>query len=126
MLKRCFMLFIAMVLLETPLTCSAQDYQGKQADCAFTDMASGDFITSGYTEDGIYYEVYEEGISTYSAGYITISRTVVYDGVVRPSSTLEWEELIGDTMYSGTLSLASFSIKDGKTEAVYTGKLYRE
>ena len=51
---------------------------------------------------------------------------IIYNGVVRPSSTMEWEELIGNAMYSGTLSLSSFSVKDGKTVAVYTGKLYRE
>ena len=51
---------------------------------------------------------------------------IVYNGVVRPSSTMEWEELIGNAMYSGTLSLSSFSVKDEKTVAVYTGKLYRK
>ena len=126
MLKRNFLLLVTIVLMATPLTCLAQDYQGRQLDCAFVEMAAGDIIASGYTEDGIYYEVYGEGISTYSTGYITVTRTVVFNGVVRPSSTMEWEELIGNTMYSGTLSLSSFSVKDGKTVAVYTGKLYRE
>ena len=126
MLKKCFLLLVTIALMATPLTCLAQDYQGQQVDCVFAEVATGDFIASGYTEDGIYYEVYGESISTYFTGYITVSRTVVYDGVVRPSSTMEWEELIGNAMYSGTLSLSSFSVKDGKTVAVYTGKLYRE
>lgn len=82
------------------------------------------YVGYGYTETGIYYEVYGENILYCALEAVTVTRTVVYEGVVQPDSTLYWEEEIDGEWYAGTLSRIKFSIYDNKTTAVYEGTLF--
>ena len=82
-------------------------------------------ISSGYTEDGTYYEVYgEQPVQRGAASYV--SRRVVYSGNVTPPKEIEWKETIYETLYAGTLQLrrSVYDKKANETTAIYEGYLY--
>ena len=107
-----------------PLWDSASDVKGysqaeSQGEVQYLQM-------SGYTEEGIFYEVGEEKILRASGNSITVERKVRYEGKVIPNRTLQWTEKIGNYTYSGTLSLAKFAYLNGVTTATYQGTLYKQ
>ena len=71
-------------------------------------------IASGYTEDGIYYEI---------RGEISLSREVTYEGKVSPPRQTFWRESISGTAYTGTLTLVYSRYINNKTIAIYEGTL---
>lgn len=79
------------------------------------------FIKSGYTENGIYYEVHGEALSQYRSISQPVTREVTYEGKVNPPSQLYWEETIHGITYTGTLQLASSIYIKGQTVASYIG-----
>ncbi len=81
-------------------------------------------ITSGYTEEGVYYEVHGE-IPAQRSNSVEVTRIVAYSGDITPSSTLAWTENIQGHPFSGTLSLVSFryDIRSHTTLATYQGTL---
>ena len=84
-------------------------------------------LSSGYTEDGTYYEVYgEQSVQRGAVNYVT--RQVVYSGDVIPPMKIEWKETISGKLCSGTLQLrrSTYDKKENKTLAVYEGYLYLE
>lgn len=115
-MKRFLMVISVMIMLfSTSLTVSANDRE---------------VIMSGYTDSGIYYEVY--GITDNSVyglrNTIAVERVVVFYGRVTPEATMNWSEKIGNRTYSGTLKLYSYnySVADQITTAYYRGNLSSE
>jgi hypothetical protein len=92
-------------------------------------FAESGMITSGYTEDGIYYEVYGEqpSIQPLATGGTYVVREVIFDGKVTPERELFWQEAIGYVPTEGTLYLTSYlyNRKENKTYATYEGYLHR-
>lgn len=122
------LIFLLMVVLWAlcPVVGSAEGTQGNQVMENVAEKAIGEFLGNGYTEDGIYYEVYGETVILRSSEYVTVNRKVIYEGMVQPRSTLYWEEQINGEYYAGTLSLLNYYIDSNETIAVYTGKLYKK
>ncbi len=93
---------------------------------------SGKPIYTGYTEDGIYYEVYEEAAydnhAVIFSDEIRITRTVEYNGNIVPPRSFAYSETIKGTPYSGTLSIKSYKYNrnTGKTIAKYSGVIKKE
>lgn len=124
---RKYVMYIGMMLLVAlyPMECFATE---PQKDAVYTDTVEevrGQLLYSGYTEDGISYEVYGLPVLTRAVDTVTVERTVVYTGMVNPSRTLNWEEKIDGVFYVGTLSLTQTKYLSGKTTAIYTGTLHR-
>lgn len=96
-----------------------------------TNMNSEVLLEQGYTDDGIYFEVFgiqdENNGSTANSTRIVdskvITRKVVYYSLVTPSNSISWQENIGGSTYSGTLYLSSYvKYPSGNyTNAWYTG-----
>jgi len=84
------------------------------------------YIDSGYTGEGIYYEVYGAGAVPHADNYVTVTRTFSYDGIITPNGEMAWKETMDGNMYAGTLQLASFYFSNQKTTAIYTGILYKQ
>ncbi len=79
-------------------------------------------IASGYTEDGIYYEIRGE-ISLSRSNSQFVSREVTYEGKVSPPRQTFWRESISGTAYTGTLTLVYSRYINNKTIAIYEGTL---
>ena len=90
------------------------------------------FLYSGYTSEGVYYEVYETvtehtivELRTAKAS-IYVERSIVYNGTsIVPSRTVAWEEVIDGVTYKGSLSLSSLvrDFANNKTTCYYEGYL---
>lgn len=87
-------------------------------------------IYTGVTEEGVYYEVFEDsnGFADLldSADFRRVTIRVEYAGKVIPPRTMKHSETYRGVLYSGTLSLSDIKEFNGKTEATYKGKLYKE
>lgn len=79
------------------------------------------FIQSGYTEDGIYYEVHGEPPAQYRSISQEVTRQVTYEGKVNPPQQLYWEEQIYGITYTGTLQLVGLIYRNNQTIASYKG-----
>lgn len=112
-LLRTILLIISIIII-IPLTVYAQD--------------DGSLLMSGYTTDGIFYEVFGEELTLNARGNISVDRQIVYNGKVTPPATLVWVEEISGVTYSGTLKLKfyTYSVEENKTTACYTGVLANE
>lgn len=88
-------------------------------------------VGDGYTIEGVYYEVFavdeieSNEIILRSIG-ISVTREVIYSGIVAPSKKLTWSEKIDGANYSGTLTLSGYLYTTTDTVATYKGTLYRE
>jgi len=89
--------------------------------------AMGAMITSGYTEEGVYYEVYGD-ICTPRSNSMDVTREVVFNGDVTPAYQISWEERMGGYSFKGTLYLTEYKYnkKSNQTTAYYEGTLYRQ
>ena len=116
------LMFLYFVLC--PLECFAEEYPERETE-SLLEGIEGQYINSGYTESGIYYEVYGVTIDIQISEYVTVSRTIVYEGDIEPSSTIFWGEWINGEWYTGTLSLLRYNTVLNQTSAVYIGKLYK-
>ena len=126
MIKRSFTLVVTLLILiiYQPVNLAAQSALPEERLCH--DMEAGEFISSGYTEEGIYYEVYGTQSVTRALESMFVTRTVVYDGIVQPDSTIYWKEYMNGEAYAGTLKLAEFDYSSGQTTAVYEGTLNKK
>lgn len=86
-------------------------------------------ISSGYNENGVYYEVYgdiniNQSIDTYS-NTLSVERGVVYNGKIIPTRTILWSEVLNSKVYSGELVLARYiyDVSANKTYAYYKGDI---
>lgn len=94
-------------------------------------VAADSSVTTGYTNDDIYYEAItlESSLSTEpltDTDTLALSKEVTFSGIITPDDTLACREIIDDTVYVGTLHLYSYYYLDGKTIAIYKGTLYAE
>lgn len=89
------------------------------------------WVGEGYTSEGIYYEVYAvedlEGndIALYRAS-VSVTREVIYSGIVKPQTEISWREKINGSYYSGVLTISKYFSTTSQTVATYTGVLYKE
>lgn len=84
------------------------------------------YIDSGYTGEGIYYEVYGTEAVPYADNHLTVTRIFTYDGIITPNNEIAWKEIMDGNTYAGTLQLVSFYYNNQKTTATYTGILYKQ
>lgn len=93
------------------------------------------FLESGYTPDGVYYESYQILIpdgecslqtGARAAASVDAVRRVSYAGIVTPPKTLYATEVYNGITYGGYLPLLKVTYEKGKTVAVYQGKLYKK
>lgn len=113
--------------LSIPITCMAKTSTSPIETISPVSTDGLTLLGSGYTEDGVYYEVYGEEVTTNPSARVAIEveRTVVYDGKIFPPQTISWVEEIGVLECSGTLTLSSFyyNATTNKTTAIYVGTL---
>ena len=81
-------------------------------------------VGEGYTSEGIYYEVYVA--EDLAENDISVTREVIYSGVVKPQTEISWREKINGSYYSGVLTISKYSYTISQTVATYTGVLYKE
>ena len=81
-------------------------------------------ITTGYTSEGIYYEVHGDTSLPQRSDSIFVTRQVTYDGDITPEQQISWTESIGGVTYTGTLNLHHSYYRNHKTTAGYRGTLY--
>lgn len=65
-------------------------------------------VGEGYTSEGIYYEVYvaedlAENDIVLCGASVSVTREVIYSGVVKPQTEISWREKINGSYYSGVL-----------------------
>lgn len=82
------------------------------------------FSRSGYTIDGVFYEV-KGDLVEYAESYVNVNRTVMFYDEVEPDDNIYWEEYINDELYAGILNLIEYEFYEGITTAMYSGKLYK-
>lgn len=127
MKKKILILAAIVMLVYCPVECFAKEQQVSILSENMMDKVTKEFfLLNGYTEEGIYYEVYGETELSRSSEAVSVERTVIYESIVIPSSTIAWEEQINGEMYAGNLSLVKYSFSSGKTIAKYTGTLYKK
>lgn len=80
-------------------------------------------ITSGYTENGIYYEVYGQTFLQPRSDSIFVTRQVTYEGRINPEKQIFWKESVNGVTYTGNLKLAQVMHDVNKTIAFYRGTL---
>ncbi len=88
-------------------------------------------VGGGYTSEGIYYEVYvaedlAENDIVLCGASVSVTREVIYSGVVKPQKEISWREKINGSYYSGVLTISKYSYTTSQTVATYTGVLYKE
>ena len=81
--------------------------------------------------EGIYYEVYvaedlAENDIVLCGASVSVTREVIYSGVVKPQKEISWREKINGSYYSGVLTISKYSYTTSQTVATYTGVLYKE
>lgn len=118
---------VVMFIFALPLDCMAKTFDTPAPITKSTATNDQVLLGSGYTEDGVYYEVYGERITTNPNARLNIEveRTVVYDGKVMPLQTISWVEDIGGYEFRGTLTLSSFyyDAATDKTTGIYVGTI---
>ena len=57
---------------------------------------------------------------------VSVTREVIYSGVVKPQKEISWREKINGSYYSGVLTISKYSYTTSQTVATYTGVLYKE
>lgn len=85
------------------------------------------FVESGYTADGIYFEVYDiitEMQSDTSSKYIT--QEIVYNTILTPNDTITCSRIYDGVTFSGTLNLYKYQWTSGETHAFYQGYIYAQ
>lgn len=93
-------------------------------------MAQEALVRNGYTDEGMYYELYfkviHEDVSICSEGVRHVTLKVTYDSITIPQETMYWSELVDGEEYAGYLSLKTYHFSGNKTIATYVGDLYKQ
>ena len=117
-MKKLFMYIICLCLiLNMSMTVNAQEASHK--------------VGEGYTADGVYYEVYvaedlAENDIVLCGASVSVTREVIYSGVVKPQTEISWREKINGSYYSGVLTISKYFSTTSQTIATYSGVLYKE
>lgn len=123
-MKKHFILLLTLLLVFAfPLT----SYASEGVENSYNISENMVLLGSGYTENGVYYEVYGEEyyINPYARLSVDVERTVVYVGEVMPPATMQWSEKMSNIYMSGTLYLRSYiyNASTNRTTAIYEGTL---
>lgn len=109
-MKRFIPLLFCILCLSAPLSAQASSLSSP--------------IYSGYTQDGIYFEVYTtDKLDCYVINSTITTIYITYDGYVYPSPSYTYTKTINGIRYIGMLKLQSYTQADGKTTAKYSGYL---
>lgn len=113
MMKKIFCLsaFIFTLSLALPVSAQSQTHDSMP-------------LTTGYTENGVYYEIYSEYTYIQRSGVsLLITREVVYASNTVPPREIPWQKRINSLTYTGTLHLknSAYDPKTNKTTATYQG-----
>ena len=87
-------------------------------------------VYTGYTAEGIRYEIFEDSMGfNYGIPSTSDSRrveiTIRFDGIIQPPLTYFYTRKYNNDAYSGELKLKSYTFKDQRTSAKYAGMLYK-
>ena len=74
----------------------------------------------------IFFVVAVLSISFLCGASVSVTREVIYSGVVKPQKEISWREKINGSYYSGVLTISKYSYTTSQTVATYTGVLYKE
>lgn len=69
-------------------------------------------------------DIQESYVMSINQDYITVSRTITYQGEVTPAATIGYTNIIGDSTYTGTLYLQYYIYRNNQTTAYYEGTIY--
>lgn len=93
-------------------------------------MAQEILFKNGYTDEGMYYELYfevvDEDVSICSESVRHVTLKVTYDSITIPQETMYWTETIDGELYAGYLGLKTYQFSGNKTIATYIGDLYKQ
>ena len=127
-------LFLAMITFFIAMPAEGMAAEDATVDCVKM-QEELQFLESGYTPDGVYYESYQVLIpdgecslqtGARTAASVDAERRVSYAGIVTPPKTLYATGVYNGSTYVGYLSLAGIAYKDGNTLATLKGKLYKK
>lgn len=122
-------IFLGLVLLFGLLPIKGYASDSFKSEVRYFEFIEADeaFIASGYTDNGVYFEVYGKQYDTRALDGILVTRTFIYEGQIQPESTMRIKEYINGDAYSGTLNLTAFyyNYNENITEAEYQGMLYK-
>lgn len=122
--KTVLFLVLTIIFACLPMETRAQEIQHRNMEEYM--INDNKILVSGYTEEGVFYEVHGEEVIAFYSTSVTVERTIVYYGNVSPQRTIDWTEEIDGVTYSGTLFLKKIYSTSGKTTATYQGTLYRK
>ena len=109
-MKRFILLLVCFFSLLSPLSAQARSLSSP--------------IYSGYTQDGIYFEVFTtDKPDSYVINSTITTIYITYDGYAYPSPTYYYTKTSNGIKYAGVLNLQSYTQADGKTTAKYSGSL---
>lgn len=93
-------------------------------------MAQETLFRSGYTDEGIYYELYfsivNKEVSSCAEGVKHVTVQLTYNYNTFPPATLSWTEEIDGESYTGNLNLETYIFNGSKIIATYSGNLYKQ
>lgn len=117
MRRKLLILLCLLAALSNPISVKAQEPLHK--------------VGEGYTAEGVYYEVFlpeniENSDISLCGTSVSVTRKVVYSGIIVPQKELSWGETINGVYYSGVLRLKQFTYTATDTIAIYEGVLYEE
>ncbi len=83
-------------------------------------------VGGGYTYEVYVAEDLAENDIVLCGASVSVTREVIYSGVVKPQKEISWREKINGSYYSGVLTISKYSYTTSQTVATYTGVLYKE
>ena len=123
MKKHLILFLVTLFILALPMNCFASE----PGNTTYTISEEMVLLGTGYTDDGVYYEVYGEPhtVNINARVSVDVERTVVYVGEVMPPATMNWSEKMSNIYMSGTLYLRSYiyNASTNRTTTIYEGTL---
>ena len=106
--KGIFAIFFVVAVLSISFPVNAQKTAQRVGDEVYVaeDLAENDIVLCGAS--------------------VSVTREVIYSGVVKPQTEISWREKINGSYYSGVLTISKYSYTISQTVATYTGVLYKE
>ncbi|MBE5868156.1 MAG: hypothetical protein E7293_04240 [Lachnospiraceae bacterium] len=109
------LMLVVSLLFVIPMNVSAKEYS---------------FVESGFTTDGIYYElyfgIYTDDATLYASDVVKVKVEWIFDSIIVPQATFYYTTEIDGYPYAGNLSLENYVFQGNKTIATYYGNLYKQ
>ncbi len=127
-------LFLAMIAFFIAMPAEGMAAEDAAVDCVKI-QEELQFLESGYTPDGVYYESYQVLIPDRECSLQTVARAaasidavrrVSYAGIVTPPKNVYATGVYNGITYGGYIPLFKVTYENGNTVAVYQGKLYKK